>query len=75
MRIFAAAYSSTIVAIEMVGRQIQQHADFRPERLDRFKLKTADLGYRHRRIGRSLDQREQRHADVSPIRVVDLRAS
>ena len=53
------------VAIEMIGRQIQQHTDLRTETFDGFQLKAADFGDRHGLVGGSFHQREQRRADVA----------
>ena len=53
------------VAVEMVGSEIQQHADFRAELVNRFQLKAADFSDRHGRVGGPFHQREQRRADIA----------
>src|SRR5277367_4520957 len=53
------------VAIEMIGSQIQEHADFGAKRIDGFELKAADFGDGHGDIDRGFDQRQQRRADVA----------
>ena len=43
------------VAVEVIGSEIQQHADFRAKRVDCFQLKAADFGDGHGWVGRTFD--------------------
>ena len=53
------------VPVEMIGSEIQQHADFRPECFDRLELEAADLGYRDGVSVEASTQREQRSSNVA----------
>ena len=53
------------VAIEVVGREVEQHRDPRLERLRALELKTARLDDVDRLFRRGLDLRAQRQADVA----------
>ena len=65
-RAFASAYSCDArVPIEMVGREVEEHRDPRPERLDALELKAARLDDVNRLVGRHVDLRAQREADVA----------
>src|SRR5579859_5303012 len=53
------------VAVEMIGREIQENADVWAERLNPFKLKAAEFGDGYSLIVRLLGDINQRRADIA----------
>ncbi len=53
------------VAVEVIGREIQEHANLRAEFINRFQLEAADLRDGHDRVRRPFHQRKQRRADIA----------
>ncbi len=54
-----------VVAVKMIGRDVQHHRDLRMEGLDRLQLKAADLQHHPGVVGGLIDEGDRRRADVS----------
>ena len=53
------------MSVEMVGRDVQNNRDFRPESLDRLKLKARYFEHDHRFGGCAVSQRDRGRSDVA----------
>ncbi len=69
----AGVFLESYVAVEMIGREIQEHANFRAKGIDGFELKAADFGDGYAGVDRGFDQGQQRRADIAADQCGDVR--
>ena len=62
-----------VVAVEVIGRDIQHHRDLGVEGLDGLQLKAADLEHNPGVVGGGLDEADGRRADVAADQCLAVR--